>query len=293
MKRIFAIAVICLFTGISLSAGSPSGGLSEGFCIGIETSGGISVNKRMNGQSGLNWSYGLDMSGGYRCSPHLTVAAGFGGYSYFNRNGLHARMVQTTSVPVFIRLRSDVLDRKVSPYVQMDLGYSFIFLSSRDAAERIKTNDKVFIDRVYAMGYDSLEDYETAFRAGAGDRADQAWNEELSRLRQFSNGDFRYIVMDDNNIQYGKKGFFGTVDLGVSWAVGNGHRMNAGLSASLSQSYYGTCLRTLGNDFLHFGREDYLPYDRGEEKVYVRTLGQKDFLKSFDLDLRIKVGFTF
>jgi hypothetical protein len=69
--------------------------------------------------------------------------------------------------------------------------------------------------------------------------------------------------------------------------------MNAGISAGLSQSFYGTCLRTIDNQFLHFGREDYLPYDKSEEKVYVRTLGQRDFKDSFELDLKVKVGFSF
>ena len=70
-------------------------------------------------------------------------------------------------------------------------------------------------------------------------------------------------------------------------------RMNAGISVGLSQSYYGTCLRTNDNTFLHFGRLDFLPYEKEENKVYVRTLGTPDFKDSFELDLKVKIGFTF
>ena len=99
--------------------------------------------------------------------------------------------------------------------------------------------------------------------------------------------------MNDLHQQYGKEGAFASLDLGVSWAVGERVRMNVGLSAGLSQSYYGTYLRTNDNRFLEFGRVDFLPYEKEENKVYVRTLGGADFKDSFELDLKIKIGFTF
>ena len=77
------------------------------------------------------------------------------------------------------------------------------------------------------------------------------------------------------------------------WKLSRKNASNAGISAGLSQSFYGTCLRTIDNQFLDFGREDYLPYDKSEEKVYVRTLGQRDFKDSFELDLKVKIGFSF
>lgn len=266
----------------------------RGTYVGVEVAGGISVNERIK-QPARNWFYGIDAAVGYRFSPHLVVAAGLGGLSCFNETGSgYSNMTagQTTSVPVFFRLRSDVLDRRVSPYIQFDLGYSFVILSSRDASGRIRHNDEVFMDRVYALGYGSLSEYETAFKMDAGENAGYKWKEELQRLKQFTNGGNEYIVLDNNNVQYGKNGLFGNLDLGISWRVGK-NRMNAGLSATLSQSYYGTCLRTQDNVFLHFGRPDYLPYEKGEEKEYVRTIGQENFLDSFDFDLMLKIGFSF
>jgi hypothetical protein len=189
------------------------------------------------------------------------------------------------------------MDSKVSPYVQLDLGYSFVFLYSRDAADKIKFNDQVFIHRVKEMGFATLDLYEEYFRAQYSDKTaqtvDALWDAELSRLKQFTNGRYEYIPMEDVHVQYGKKGLFCNLEFGAGWQVCDKIRMNAGLSAGLSQAYYGTCLRTNDNIFLQFGRVDYLPYEKEENKVYVRTLGGQDFKDSFELDLRVKIGFTF
>ena len=267
----------------------------RGAFFSVDFSAGNTFNER------INTSYGIDMAAGYRFCPQFVLAAGFGGHAYSNSTatcgGSVVRKVETTSVPVFIRLRSDILDKKVSPYVQLDLGYSFVFLYSRDAAFKIKYNDQVFIHRVKEMGFDSLDLYENYFRGQYTDKTAQAvdalWNAELSRLKQFTNGRYEYIPMEDVHVQYGKKGLFCNLEFGAGWQVCDKIRMNAGISAGLSQSFYGTCLRTNDNRFLQFGRVDFLPYEKEENKVYVRTLGGADFKDSFELDLKIKIGFTF
>ena len=267
----------------------------KGAFFSVDLSAGNTFNER------INTSYGIDMAAGYRFCPQFVLAAGFGGHSYKNAtatvSGGELRNNQTTSVPVFLRLRSDILDRKVSPYVQLDLGYSFVFLYSRDASDKIKYNDQVFIHRVKEMGFASLDLYEEFFRGQYSDKTAQAvdalWNAELSRLKQFTNGRYEYIPMEDVHVQYGKKGLFCNLEFGAGWQVCEKIRMNAGISAGLSQSYYGTCLRTNENRFLQFGRVDFLPYEKEENKVYVRTLGTPDFKDSFELDLKIKIGFTF
>ena len=267
----------------------------KGAFFSVDISAGNTFNER------INTSYGIDMTAGYRFCPQFVLAAGFGGHSYKNAtatvSGGELRNNQTTSVPVFIRLRSDILDKKVSPYVQLDLGYSFVFLYSRDAADKIKYNDQVFIHRVKEMGFASLDLYEEYFRGQHTDKTAQAvdalWNAEHSRLKQFTNGRYEYIPMEDVHVQYGKKGLFCNLEFGAGWQVCDKIRMNAGISAGLSQSYYGTCLRTNDNRFLQFGRVDFLPYEKEENKVYVRTLGTPDFKDSFELDLKVKIGFTF
>ena len=295
MKR-FLITCICmmLLTSVTNASEKPEY-FQKGAFFSVDLSAGNTFNER------INTSYGIDMTAGYRFCTQFGLAAGFGGYSYKNAtatvSGGELRNNQTTSVPVFLRLRSDILDRKVSPYVQLDLGYSFVFLYSRDAADKIKFNDQVFIHRVKEMGFDSLNLYEEYFRGQYLDKTAQAvdalWNAELSSLKQFTNGRLEYIPMEDVHVQYGKKGLFCNLEFGAGWQVCEKIRMNAGISAGLSQSYYGTCLRTNDNRFLQFGRVDFLPYEKEENKVYVRTLGTPDFKDSFELDLKVKIGFTF
>ena len=295
MKRFLITSITLLVLASVAHASEKPDYFQKGAFFSVELSAGNTFNER------INTSYGIDMTAGYRFCPQFVLAAGFGGHSYKNAtatvSGGELRNNQTTSVPVFIRLRSDILDRKVSPYVQLDLGYSFVFLYSRDAADKIKYNDKVFIHRVKEMGFASLDLYEEYFRGQHTDKTAQAvdalWNAELSRLKQFTNGRYEYIPMEDVHVQYGKKGLFCNLEFGAGWQVCDKIRMNAGISAGLSQSYYGTCLRTNDNRFLQFGRVDFLPYEKEENKVYVRTLGTSDFKDSFEFDLKVKIGFTF
>lgn len=292
----FLITCICmmLLTSVANASEKPEY-FQKGAFFSVDLSAGNTFNER------INTSYGIDMAAGYRFCPHYVLAAGFGGHSYKNAtatvSGGELRNNQTTSVPVFLRLRSDILDRKVSPYVQLDLGYSFVFMYSRDAADKIRYNDQVFIHRVKEMGFASLDLYEQYFRGQYAGQTSQAvdalWNAELSRLKQFTNGRYEYIQMEDVHMQYGKKGLFFNLEFGAGWQVCDRIRMNAGVSAGLSQSYYGTCLRTIDNRFLEFGRVDYLPYEKEENKVHVRTLGTPDLRDSFELDLKVKIGFTF
>ena len=295
MKRFLITSITLLVLASVAHASEKPDYFQKGAFFSVELSAGNTFNER------INTSYGIDMAAGYRFCPQFVLAAGFGGHAYTSAtatiSGGELRNNQTTSVPVFIRLRSDILDRKVSPYAQLDLGYSFVFLYSRDAADKIKYNDQVFIHKVKEMGFSTLDLYEEHFRDLHADKTAQTvdvlWNAELSRLKQFTNGRYEYIPMENVHLQYGKKGIFCNLEFGASWQVCDKIRMNAGLSAGLSQSYYGTCLRTNDNRFLQFGREDYLPYEKEENKVYVRTLGGPDFKDSFEFDLKIKIGFTF
>ena len=295
MKRFLITSITLLVLASVAHASEKPDYFQKGAFFSVELSAGNTFNER------INTSYGIDMAAGYRFCPQFVLAAGFGGHAYTSAtatiSGGELRNNQTTSVPVFLRLRSDILDRKVSPYAQLDLGYSFVFLYSRDAADKIKYNDQVFIHKVKEMGFDSLGLYEEYFRCQYSDKTSQAvdalWNAELSRLKQFTNGRYEYIPLEDVHVQYGKKGLFCNLEFGAGWQVCDKIRMNVGLSAGLSQSYYGTCLRTNDNRFLQFGRVDFLPYEKEENKVYVRTLGTPDFKDSFELDLKVKIGFTF
>lgn len=281
----------------------------KGFYFEAQAIGGIAYNERVF-TSYANWFYGLDMAAGYRFYPQLTFAAGFGGYSYFTKTsrGYSKEFIeQTTSIPVFIRLRSEFLDKKFSPYAQLDFGYAFIILNSHEAGDKIKYNNEVFMDRIYLKGYKNLEDYKADFEQAIINRyssdnidssdletlVNQKWSEEYTKLKMFSNGRQDYIACDNAHLQYGKRGFFGNLDFGLSYLVGESSRLHIGLSIGVSQSYYGTYLRTADNKFLPFGRIDYLPANIGQEPIPVRILGTKNFKDSFDFDLMLKFGISF
>jgi hypothetical protein len=67
---------------------------------------------------------------------------GTGAHAYSNKTWTCGdtvpRKVENTCVPVYLRLRSDLMEREVSPYFQVDLGYSFMDIYSRDDMGRIK-----------------------------------------------------------------------------------------------------------------------------------------------------------
>ena len=78
------------------------------------------------------------------------MAVGTGAHSYSNKTftcgDTVRRKVENTCVPVFIRLRSDFFDREVTPYVQMELGYSFMEMYTRNDAGRVKYSQDRFIN---------------------------------------------------------------------------------------------------------------------------------------------------
>ena len=113
----------------------------KGTFVSLEFSFGPVLNDRIAGAH-ANSSYGTDLSVGYGFSRQLAVAVGTGAHAYSNKTctcgDTVPRKVENTCVPVFLRVRSDFIDREVSPYFQVDLGYSFMDMYSRDDLGRIK-----------------------------------------------------------------------------------------------------------------------------------------------------------
>ena len=161
--KINRICATLLGVAMSISALAQTSGQSykhftKGFYLGVDASAGAVANERLT-LSSRNVNYGIDVAAGYRFCPQFVIAAGFGGHAYTSTtttvDGGPMQTNFTTSVPVFLRFRSDFLDRKVTPYAQLDLGYSFVVLYSRDAGQKVKFNDKVFMNRVEEMGFAS------------------------------------------------------------------------------------------------------------------------------------------
>lgn len=129
-----------------------SGYFRRGVYVSTDFAPGTVLNGR-RGNNESNSSYGTDIAIGYRFLPRFALAVGTGAHSYSNKtltcDDSVRRKVENTCVPVFIRLRSDFFDREVTPYVQMDLGYSFMEMYTRDDSGRVKYSQESFTNGRY------------------------------------------------------------------------------------------------------------------------------------------------
>ena len=251
------VSIFMVLSAIAVFAsekGSAYKYFKRGVFVSIDFVPGLAFNSRTADRE-RNSSTGTDIAIGYRFMPQLAIALGIGAHGYSNRTWTCGdtvpRKVENTCVPVFIRIRSDFRDREVSPYVQMDLGYSFMEMYTRESLGRVKIAD----DR-------------------------------------FTNGRYEYLEMNDSYIQYGMKGCFASLDLGISLHILGRSRMNLAVCGGVHQAFLGTSFQTNDGEVLDFGREDYLIDDEGTF-VLVRTVGNSDFKQSLEPFARFKISFTF
>ena len=138
MKIFIGVSICLMLSAIAVHASSGAkeyGYYQRGVFVSVDLATGMAFNERTAGRE-RNSSNGADIAVGYRFSPHWAVALGSGAHGYSNRTwtcgNTVPREVENTCVPIFVRLRSDMMDREVSPYLQMDLGYSFMEIYSLD-----------------------------------------------------------------------------------------------------------------------------------------------------------------
>ena len=150
MKR-FIISTICMMTMSVAAFASDKSTDYQYFRRGVYVSMDFAPGTALNGKRGNNEAnscYGTDLAIGYRFMPQLAVALGTGAHSFSNKtltcDDTVRRKVENTSVPVYLRLRSDFLDREVTPYMQMDLGYSFMEMYTREDMGRVRYSDQAF-----------------------------------------------------------------------------------------------------------------------------------------------------
>ena len=119
----------------------------RGVYVSIDFAPGTALNGK-RGNNEANSCYGTDVAIGYRFSPHLAVALGTGAHSFSNKTltcgDTVRRKVENTSVPLYLRFRSDFKDREVTPYIQMDLGYSFMEMYTREDMGRVRYSEQAF-----------------------------------------------------------------------------------------------------------------------------------------------------
>jgi len=81
--------------------------------------------------------YGVDLSGGIEFKHYFKVGLGLGyfyykqddkGLPYYNFHHYHILpgFITTHAIPLFLFLRSDFLDNKISPYIDMKIGNNFL-----------------------------------------------------------------------------------------------------------------------------------------------------------------------
>ena len=141
-----------LISTAAFAKGKSSNYYKRGVYVSVDFAPGTVFNgKRGNNES--NSSYGTNLAIGYRFLPQCALEIGTGAHSYSNKtltcDDTVRRKVENTCVPVFIRLRSDILDREVSPYIQMDLGYSFMEMYTREDLGRVRYSEERFTNGRY------------------------------------------------------------------------------------------------------------------------------------------------
>lgn len=238
-----------IYAGAEVSAGLCFAGKDEAF---------------FRGKHAWHPDYAFALWGGWRALPQFSIALGF--------EGSNSVSTGTTSVPVFLRIRSDLLDRRVSPFVQIDAGYAFQFAPSRRGTEDLRLNKEPFPEKY--KGFASANDYLNAHIADYLDRfaglpqdeldrlAAEERSREWQRLCSFPNGRRHYLPWEafDSYGSFSKDGFFGCITLGAGFGVGKEKgRVSLGISAGLAQ-YSGTVsLRTQSGKFLSFSVHGRLP----------------------------------
>lgn len=277
MKKVVTlVAAVLVASASSFAQENSTGRMEKGVRASVEISTGAVVKDGL-----YRPDYSVGMAVGYSFSRYLTVYGGLGGINSLNTG--------TTSLPLFLRVRSEFIRGRVTPFAELEAGYSFIFGHSRKTEEIISTNNEVFLSKLEERGYDDLDKYREDFmsRYDDAEAAESAWAEELNWLKSFRNGARDYIALDDYNIHYGKDGLFASVTLGCSVAVSQ-HRLDLGLSFGMSQYYEGTVVRTYSNEFRKFGYMAELP-----DGTSVRAYGRPAFGDRFSPELRLRFAFWF
>ncbi|WP_295935758.1 outer membrane beta-barrel protein [uncultured Alistipes sp.] len=127
MKKLFLLVISLLLFGVMRNANAQSFNKPKGYMGIAEIGGGLGFG---------DWKadrVSFSMINGYRFMPQFAVGIGVGvqmafhdaNYAYEAGNG--EGRARDISLPVFLHLRSDFLNGKVSPYVAFNIGYNLFF----------------------------------------------------------------------------------------------------------------------------------------------------------------------
>ena len=122
MKKVFAALMMAVMLGtVAFSASAQEKKEQDkGFWFDVSASAGGMVMRNPAGSKtrfGMNRaSYGIDAVFGYRFNNYVALGAGAQFVGEINRNDV--------SVPIIVRVRYDILDRNVTPFIAAEAGYS-------------------------------------------------------------------------------------------------------------------------------------------------------------------------
>jgi hypothetical protein len=125
MKRILtAILVLVLSISVFAQKGNRNDRVNPGFNNNI----GLFGLAELDGS--INWTLGATGVVGYRLLPQFAIGIGAGmgyinQYTMLNIYGEEFKFKDGLTIPIYLYLRSDFLNRPVSPYVALAWGYQF------------------------------------------------------------------------------------------------------------------------------------------------------------------------
>lgn len=266
---------------------------NKGFYLDVNASYGIEMKES-------SMDYSIKAAGGYRLCPQFAVAAGFGGTNNM-RDGI-------TSVPVFVKLRSDFLDRKVSPYAALEVGYNIMFNVNRKDWKVIQGNSQYTNEGVRKVtGTDvscmSDKDMNDVVNGYLSDYKQQLQNDGYSeseigrmvaekdaQMKCFPGGTNEFVnpAEHTDDMRFSQQGLYADLEIGVSFRINDINRVNVGLTAGYAGYTDALCVRTIDNKFPNYAR------------TYTRRDGSRVMIKGHDpimermrLHVGVKVGVSF
>lgn len=260
----------------------------------------------------------LKFAAGYKIVPQFTVGGGVGANVSVNTS------ISTFSIPVFVRLRSDILQKKVTPFVELDLGYAFMIKSSISGETSVyrHTEDGAFNKNNgwIAPTSDGLMLYykkgDEIFEKSIvnNDEDIKATMKECGLTESaiaFSSGNVNYTNVE--NYDTIRDGLFGELTFGVGFKMKKQGTFNLGVSCGLAQCFRGLIVHDSVGYAMMYGKMEYLnkvnvitvvnettgeedsflQYARNRCFTFSSAVHDESFIQKFRPTLSLKVGFSF
>lgn len=296
MKKLVIIAVMLSLiaqVGVTNAQTKEYDYFNSGLYVDVNASYGLELQEQ-------SMDYSIKVAGGYRLCPQFAVAAGFGGTNNM-RDGI-------TSVPVFVKLRSDFLDRKVSPYAALEVGYNIMFNVNRKDWKVIQGNSQYTNEGVRKVtgtdvsnmsdkdmndvvnGY--LSDYKLQLQNSGYTETEvnRMVAEKDAQMKCFPGGTNEFVnpAEHTDDMRFSQQGLYVDLEIGVSFKVNDINRVNVGLTAGYAGYTDALCVRTIDNKFPNFART----YTR-RDGSRVMIQGHDPIMERMRFHAGIKVGVSF